>query len=169
MKYTKKQIEEFLRESNLIEGVSDEVSLKQALKAWNFLSKQKKLTIGVILKTHKILSLHSSLRPNEKGYFRTRRVWIGGREGIEWEKIPKAMDEWIKDVETSIKIPGKDGANITLDHITFEQIHGFIDFNGRSGRLFLLWERKQAKLPIWIIKANDRFEYYELFRDPVSD
>ena len=83
MKYKKSQIKEFLSESNKIEGVYDRDSLQQAQYAWDYLIEQDTLTIDVVLKTHKILMLNQPLQPNEKGYFRTCPVYIGGREAMD--------------------------------------------------------------------------------------
>mgnify|MGYP001325756166 CR=1 FL=1 len=159
-----KNIELFLLESNKIEGVYDEDSLKQAKLAWKYLMTQKTLTVGVILKTHKILMLHQKLRPNEKGYFRTCEVMIGQRFGLSWFKIKNVINEWLDDVKVSIKIPGEDGKHIKNDHIEYERIHPFVDGNGRTGRLFYQWERLKSGLPIVIIYEKDRQEYYKWFK-----
>lgn len=161
---TKKELE-FLKESNAIEGDFDKDSLRQAAYAWEFLKEQEELNIDVILRIHKILMLHQNLMPNQKGYFRNCQVWIGGRQGIDWQRIPAAMGEWCLDAMTSIKVPGKFGSNIKLDHIEFEKIHPFVDGNGRTGRILMLWQRVRAGLPIRIIKANDRGLYYNWFKD----
>src|SRR4030067_1698517 len=154
---------EFLKESNAIEGVYDGSPSRQARRAWSFLINQDVLSIGAIFHCHKVLMLH--LLGSEKGYFRTRPVWIGGREGMEWSKIPYAMDEWIIDAMTSVTIPGKEGNNIKLDHISFEKIHPFIDGNGRIGRILLNWQRLKAGLPILVIKDAEKDAYYDWFRE----
>jgi Fic family protein len=157
------QTDEFLRESNAIEGVYDEDSFKQAKLAWKFLAKQKVLTLGVILKTHKILMLNQNLLPDEKGYFRRVPVWVGGKEGIRWEKIELALEEWLNDVQVSLTVPNKE-THIQQDHVNYEHIHPFIDGNGRTGRMFMNWERLQAGLPILVVKASERWEYYKWFK-----
>jgi Fic family protein len=154
MEYEKEDVKKFLIESNGIERCYDDISFKQAVRAWNFLSKQKVLTKSVILKTHKILSLHSRLLPGQKGHFRKVKVWVAERETLGFAKIPNAIKEWLKDANDSIKNPGENGENIRLDHIKYEKIHPFVDFNGRTGRLFMNWQRMQAGLPILIIKAD---------------
>ena len=175
MKYTQKQVEKFLKESNAIEQVYDDVSFEQAKEAWAYLSTVEKLTVHDVLKTHKILMLHQNLMPNEKGYFRKVPVWIGRREGLDWREIHEAIDSWVLDVETSIKIPGEDGINIWLDHIEYERIHGFCDGNGRTGRLFMNWARIQAGLPIFVIHADwpkeggEQKSYYKIFQEDSKD
>ena len=175
MKYTKKEIEEFLKESNAIEDVHDEKSLKQAKIAWKYLESEPVLNSHVILKTHKILMLHQKLWPNEKGYFRTVPVWVAGREGLKHDKIRDAINEWVIDIETSIQVPGEDGKHIKFDHVTYEKIHPFVDGNGRTGRMFMNWERMQADLPILIIHADwpnpkgEQVSYYSWFKQDDVD
>lgn len=165
MKSTVKTVIEFLKESNAIEGVFDEISLKQAQTAWDFLISKKTLTIGTILKTHKILMLHQNLQPDEKGYFRRCPIYIGGRQGINWVKIPLEIEDWLGDIKVSIKIPGVDGYHIKLDHIEYERIHPFVDGNGRTGRMFYNWQRCKAGLPIHVIHTGkEQTDYYSWFK-----
>ena len=163
MKISKEELE-FLDESNKIEEVYDKDSLDQAIKAWKFLIEEKSLTVHVLLKTHEILMKNQDLRPDERGFFRRVPVYIGGHEAMDFRKIPMAIGSWLEDVATSIKVPGKDGENIRLDHIEFERIHCWIDGNGRGGRIVLNWERVKAGLPILIIKESEKQKYYEWFR-----
>ena len=67
----KEEIKQFLKESNAIEGVFDDISLERACVAWEYLIEQKEMTKDVILKTHKLLMLLSNLQPDEKGFFRS--------------------------------------------------------------------------------------------------
>ncbi len=153
-----KKVKEFLKESNAIEDVWDEDSLKQAIYAWEYLEKQKEMSCSVVLKTHKILMLHQDLHPDEKGYFRKQRVWIGDREGMQWYDIPFLILQWCKEVNQS-----KTWKEIKRDHIRFEKIHPFIDGNGRSGRLLMLWQRIKCGLPVKVIWEKDKLEYYNWF------
>lgn len=169
IKYEQKDVMEFLCESNKIEGVYDQESLVQALYAWAFLATKKKLTVGVILKTHKILMLNSSLLPSQKGYFRTVPVWVGGREGIKHSLIERAMSGWVDLIILFIKKCKKIDPIILKEiiqtqHVEFEHIHPFIDGNGRVGRMLLNWTRMQMGLPILIIKATKRQDYYRWFK-----
>lgn len=168
--YKMEDVMEFLRESNAIEGVHDQDSLDQARHAWEFLIEQDKLTPGVILKTHKILMIPSCLRPDERGYFRTVAVYVGGREGMRHDKIRAAIDHWVMNVMDIIK-NGKNEAKtflenvIKVQHVEYEKIHPFVDGNGRTGRMFMNWTRQKLGLPILIIKADERWDYYKWFRE----
>ncbi len=154
-------VKEFLKESNAIEGVYDDDSLQQALYAWEYLVAQDVLTPGVILKTHKILMLHQNhLQPDERGYFRTCEVRIGNRYGLNHSLVPSHILMQFC-FETMRKSPPPDWKSL---HVVYEKIHPFVDGNGRTGRMFMNWTRiKRCGLPLLIIKADERWEYYKWF------
>lgn len=158
------KLDTFLKESNLIEGVFDLDSFLQAKYAWEYLIEQPEMTLGVVLKTHKILMLHQNLQPDERGYFRKCEVTIGGRFGLNWFKVPDAMRHWVGAMNEKMKI--EDDAMML--HVEYEKIHPFVDGNGRTGRLFLNWGRvKKLKKDILVIKDSEKAQYYKLFRqDP---
>lgn len=170
--YLQEEVMDFLRESNAIEGVHDKDSLDQARHAWEYLISKDILTTGTILKTHKILMIPSCLRPDERGYFRRVPVYVGGREGIKYEKIPGWINDWMDEVNSLFE-EGLSGEGretyweeiIRLQHVAYEKIHPFVDGNGRTGRMFMNWTRLKLGLPILIIKADERGDYYQWFRD----
>lgn len=149
---------EFLKESNAIEGVYDADSFKQALYAWEYLKEQPVMSVGVILKTHKMLMLNQHLYPDQIGYFRKVGVTIGGRNGMPIWEIRPYMEEWVKKANED-----KLWRHIKLTHVAYEYCHPFVDGNGRTGRMFMNWARLKNGLKIKIIKEADRFEYYKWF------
>ena len=157
--YRIEDVIEFLRESNEIEGVHDQDSLKQAIKAWSYLVKSKNFTEKVVLTTHKILMQNQCLRPNEKGYYRRVQVWIGRREGLDFTKINEAMTQWLMNVNDLTK-NGKKESKIYLEetikkqHVDFEKIHPWVDGNGRTGRMYMNFTRMKLGLPILIIHSG---------------
>ena|SRR3990167_3193223 len=154
----KKEIGEFIRESNVIEGVFDETSFGQAVIAWEYLMTQTNLTSSVVLKTHKILMLHSNLQPDEKGYFRQCEVRVGFHYGLNYVLVREAIGNWCNDTMHSRKSAKK-------LHIEFEKIHPFVDGNGRIGRLLMNWTRIKKKQPIIVIhQGKEQMEYYRWFR-----
>lgn len=156
---------EFLKESNGIEGVYDARSLMQAIYAWEYLISQDKLTPGVILKTHKILMLHQPLQPDEKGYFRTIPIYIGGKMGIDANEIKHDIDHWISDMNGMVKYELSERRKQSIKlHVYYEKIHPFVDGNGRTGRMFMNWFRVKNGLPILVIKEDERQNYYYWFK-----
>lgn len=151
---------EFLRESNAIELVYDHVSLQQAIYAWEYLKEQDQMSIGVALKTHKILMLHQPLLPNEKGYLRDVDVYIGGRKGFPVHSLRLALDGW------SEKMNMLEMSEFWKDlHIEYEHIHPFVDGNGRTGRMFMNWHRLKFGLPVLVIKEKEKYAYYDWFEE----
>lgn len=151
---------EFLRESNAIEQVYDDESLRRAGYAWNHIVKESKLSIGSILKTHKILMIGQPLRPNERGYFRQVNVIVGSHRAPDWQHIPELMMQWLLNhgdaaTEDAIKIA----------HIEFENVHPFRDGNGRLGRIIMNYQRVKAGLPILVVKESEKWDYYEWFNE----
>lgn len=157
-------VKEFLKESNAIEDVYGEDSLKQAERAWEYLVEQDKLTAFVIQKAHWYLMEHQLLEEKYKGHFRDVAVWIGGKKAIHYSLVPSFMEVWLEDVATSVLVPGKGGGNIKVDHVEFEKIHPFVDGNGRIGRMLMNWERVKVGLPILVIKESEKRDYYKWFK-----
>lgn len=164
---------EFLRESNNIEDEWDDLSLQQAILAWQYAIGEDRMTPSVVLKTHKILMLHH-LVGMDKGYFRTVPVYIGGRQGSPAATIRPLIEEWCEDVNAVLETKNAIG-NVRLSsveeedeikelHIRYERIHPFVDGNGRTGRIFLNWLRLKTQLPILVIKEKEKQGYYDWFK-----
>lgn len=162
-------IEQFISESNAIEGVFDENSFNQAMYAWHYLSLQEEITIPIMLKVHKILMLHQPLQPDERGYLRRTDVWVGGRKGKAPDIIRNLLEGLIRNIKDAVE-NGKKESKIWKEkickehHIIYEVIHPFIDGNGRTGRMFMNWERLKLGLPILIIKNSEKKDYYKWFK-----
>jgi len=154
----------FLSESNAIEGVYDDDSLKQAVLAWEYLKTEKEMKLSVVLETHKILMLNQhGLYPNEKGYFRKYEVSIGRSFGLNHVLVPEAVEEWCEAMNIPKNITdGKEARSKRL-HIDYEKIHPFADGNGRTGRMFMNWWRIKNGLPILVILDSEKYEYYKWF------
>lgn len=162
---------EFLRESNNIEEEYDDLSLRDAILAWQYCKKQKKLTSRIILEVHTLLmKTRDTIENTQKGVFRTGPVWIGRREGHPWFTIQESIEDFVQrlnDLVANTKrtkiLPNEE--IIKQDHILYEHIHPFFDGNGRTGRIFYNWERIKCGLPIHIIEAATKYEeYYTWFK-----
>lgn len=154
----KDSVDEFLRESNAIEGVYDAVSFRQAQRAFAYLMKQEVLSQEVVLKTHKILMQFSKLKPCWKGHFREQAVWIAQKEALPFGLIEDAIGLWCFD--SALNFPGVD---TIAQHVEYEKIHPFIDGNGRTGRMFMNWQRLKQGEGLLTFRASERGEYYKLF------
>lgn len=157
--------EEFLRESNYIEQVYEEKYMPSAKKAWFLLKRHKRLTAAVILMAHKKLMYHHLWR-TQRGQYRLMDVSVGKYQAPSPASVPYRMEEWIKSANQTIS-GGKTKAEemIKQDHIAFEKIHPFVDGNGRIGRMLMNWQRLQVGLPILVIKASERWDYYDWFNE----
>lgn len=171
------EIIEFLEHSNWIENVSDSDSLDQAVTAWKYLIEQPKITKSVILQTHRLLMINQDLADAQKGAFRKHNVGVYGggkliRSFPHHTLVNHMMTGWI----SQIKVPPsahKQGTPVDrqkfLDiwirkcHVDYESIHPFADGNGRTGRMFLNWQRVKLGLPILVIRYEERSQYYEWF------
>lgn len=145
----------FLRESNAIEGVYDDESLRQTEKAWDYIIGQDMLSIPIILKMHEIL-MEGKLPKDQLGAFRKFGVIVGGRLGAKWPLIPELMNNWILDANDLQTAP-------IAHHIRYERIHPFADGNGRTGRILMAWQLLKQNMPLLIIYEEDRWEYYQWF------
>lgn len=149
---------EFLRESNLIEGVDDPKADAQALVAWNYLLDQKEMSLGVLLKLHKILMTGQPLRPDERGYFRKVDVFVGMKKMLPPHLIHAFLRSWLERMNKG------DGSDWKLLHIEYENFHPFVDGNGRTGRMLMNWYRMHHGMPILTIYAKERHKYYDWFK-----
>lgn len=147
---------EFLQHSNWIESEYSDDALYDALKAWDYLIKQKKLDKIRLLRTHELLL--SRLNGKIAGKVRRCKVYIGGEEALEYKKIDKELNDWFK-------FPVKTAKDARLAHVIFEGIHPFEDGNGRVGRMLLNWQRLKAGIGLLIIHEGDeQMNYYRWFR-----
>lgn len=155
-KITKEDINTFLRESNAIEREYSEPALEDAGKAWRFLINFDELTFSRILEVHRILLLN--LNKSIAGKIRRVDVYIGYGKAL----APERINEKLTDL---LELLPKTEDEIKRWHIEYEAIHPFEDGNGRTGRIFLNWQRLQNDLPLLIIhEGEEQHEYYKWFQ-----
>ena len=152
-----KNLNLFLKESNKIEGVLDDISLKNAHKAWEFIAKERYMTREAILQTHRIL-MANHLSGDDLGHFRTCEVTIGGKRALPSFLVPHLISDWYQRVNGD-----KNWQDVKESHIRFEKIHPFIDGNGRVGRIFMSWGLVRLGLPIKVILDKNKQMYYNMF------
>ncbi len=114
-----------------------------------------------------IKSIHSLVladRPEDKGTFRRVNVRIAGAitEPVQPYMIEPKIEELLEDyknwAQTMLVVE-----RVALFHLRFENIHPFIDGNGRTGRLLMNLQLIKEGLPAVNIKYTDRRSYYDAF------
>lgn len=82
-----------------------------------------------------------------------------------WTEVPARMNAWIAEAQALTEIDGRElpEAFATI-HARFEQIHPFLDGNGRTGRLVLNLLLVRLAYPPAIIYKNDRSRYLHALR-----
>lgn len=151
----------FLKESNAIEEVFDNQSLNDAVKAWDFINGKTILTMGYLLKTHAILMMNQPLEKKYQGKIRDINVQVGGRI-----KLPfSAIVEYLKRLIILMNRDDASESDIKRYHVMFEEIHPFVDGNGRTGRILYNWQRIKCGYGIHVLDAAHRGSYYKWFND----
>jgi hypothetical protein len=101
------------------------------------------------------------------GSFREHHIqpFPGGMTPPPWTEVPARMDSWISDAQALAGIDGRllSEALASL-HARFEQIHPFLDGNGRAGRLVLNLLLVRLGYPPAIIYKGDRSRYLSALR-----
>lgn len=115
------------------------------------------------------------------GSYRTIQNYIGDMFSIAFTPcsptiLEKSMSDYIsilnKDIEKIRSIKESDNIDwldifriLAREHISFERIHPFIDGNGRTGRLILIFEMISAGLLPIDIRYEERIHYYSAFKE----
>ncbi len=126
-------------------------------------AQERDLNFEMILRLHKMLL--SNIRDEIAGRFRNPKEWVrvGSHIAVDPLKIVQTLTDMLIDyqVNDDVHIVKR----IAKLHLTFEQIHPFVDGNGRIGRIlnnfFLI---RESYVPI-NIKFIDRALYYDAFTE----
>lgn len=100
------------------------------------------------------------------GSFREHNIrrFPGGMIPVSWPLVPVQMDHWIADANSidpnALSLP----ETLAELHCRFEQIHPFLDGNGRTGRLVLNLILVRLGYPPAIIYKRDRARYLSALR-----
>jgi len=96
------------------------------------------------------------------GSFRRHDIegFPGGMKPPSWTDVPVRVDEWLVDAQA---LRGLDAPHLPAElawlHARFEQVHPFLDGNGRTGRLLLNLLLVRLGYPPAIIRKADRGRY----------
>jgi hypothetical protein len=87
----------------------------------------------------------------------------GGMQPPPWPDVPAAVREWVREIA---RVAGSERPIETVArlHGTFEQVHPFLDGNGRAGRLLLNLVLVRLGYPPAIIYLRDRDRYLRALR-----
>jgi Fic family protein len=147
-----------LRESNLIENIDDPAADAAMEEAWLRLARRDRLTLETVLYTHQLIT--AAQLGDHAGRLRQVRVMVGGRICPPQEQVSGLLADWLRDMQRWKELDPQ------AMHVKFEHIHPFIDGNGRTGRLLLWWHQiRLGQAPI-LLRASERWDYYEWFREP---
>jgi hypothetical protein len=101
------------------------------------------------------------------GSFREHDVerFPGGMRPPAWPEVPAVMKDWVTEAQALRKAEDTEVVEaLALLHAGFEQIHPFLDGNGRAGRLILNLLLVRAGYPPAIIYKGDRSRYLMALR-----
>jgi hypothetical protein len=101
------------------------------------------------------------------GSFREHDIqpFPSGMQPPPWPEVPAMMTDWLSNAQRlGDKNPGAEPEALARLHSSFEQIHPFLDGNGRTGRLILNLLLVRLGYPPAIIYKGDRSRYLAALR-----
>ncbi len=168
---TKKEIREFLKQSNFIEDERRGLAVEDAIASFDYaLTFKGEWNVNFILKVHKLLM--KRVNPRIAGKLRDCDVYIGGhrKRFVSEALLKEDLKNWIKSLGKSAYFQTDVEVALQGEHIAFENIHPFEDGNGRTGRILWQVQRLKLGLPIRIIhEGSEQMEYYSWFERRVGD
>ncbi len=133
------------------------------------------ITLAEVREVHRLamtpvwdVAPHPNATPKEApGSFREHDIepFPGGMRPPDWTEVPALMRDWIGDAQS---LAGAGDGTVVEPlaalHARFEQVHPFLDGNGRTGRLLLNLLLIRLGYPPAIIYKGDRRRYLTALR-----
>ena len=165
-----------LREYMEVRGYADAADwvYRQAISPTGPAHPERILTLEEVRQVHHAalapvwqVSPHSSATSREvPGNFREHEVrsFPSGMTPVSWPFIPGEMTTWVDRVNALEPTEATFPESLAAAHCRFEQIHPFLDGNGRTGRLILNLVLVRLGYPPAIIYKRDRARYLQALR-----
>lgn len=152
-------------------NVSRHISLREIFEAKNLAlvytyikktAQEKPMTIDMILLLHKMLL--TNIRDEVAGRFREKNemVRVGHHIAIPPEFIVQRIQEGMTQLNTDMVTPYI--YKVARFHAEFENIHPFVDGNGRIGRVINNYLLIRAGFPPIIVRNKEKDNYYSALR-----
>lgn len=147
-----------LKSNTFLEEYSakDNMEVLGSGRAWDYVMTKPEVSIKTIQMIHKSVLFFDV---DHAGVYRKIPVHVGDKQMLPPEEIAEAME--------SLLSKGKERSffeRVAEIHLRFENIHPFVDGNGRTGRMLLnLQLLTEGYLPV-NIKQNEAGKYYRCFR-----
>lgn len=135
----------------------------------------KSITLAEVRQVHTLamtpvwdVAPHPQATPRERpGSFREHDIepFPGGMRPPEWTEVPAQIRDWVTAAQALRKADQSTIAEaLAVLHARFEQIHPFLNGNGRTGRLVLNLLLVRLGYPPAIIYKGDRTKYLNALR-----
>jgi hypothetical protein len=182
-----KQVEKLLEEGRAVgnKELSEYLEVRGYADAANWVyghgiqpgdwSGDKLITLAEVREIHSLamtpvwdVAPHPQATAKERpGSFREHDIepFPGGMQPPEWTQVPLLTRDWVDDAQALRKADEAEIAEaLARLHARFEQIHPFLDGNGRAGRLVLNLLLVRLGYPPAIIYKGDRTRYLAALR-----
>lgn len=165
-----------LREYMEVRGYADAADwvYRQAISPNGLAHPGEILTLAEVRRVHHAamspvwqVAPHPSATPREApGSFREHEIhpFPDGMTPVSWPLVPGEMTTWVEQVNALDVTDAMFPEALATVHCRFEQIHPFLDGNGRAGRLILNLVLVRLGYPPAIIYKRDRARYLRALR-----
>ena len=119
----------------------DDELVSNMYSAMLYITRNKQINKDNILYLYQTLTngLNLGNEKSDEKYYRNDDVYIGKNKGVDSNNINNWMDILIEYMNEDVASEKELILRAIIIHFYFELIHPYYDFNGRTGRLLVLW------------------------------